>query len=137
LNEANDSGLAVLKGDEKSLGLSRFRSSFGFSLLLLSQFSGQKIDLIADRCIPVDQDQLLTIDAAAPAPGPIANLPQQFFRAHLDVHLSSGANQFAHTALMFLCHGLASKGGLSISHQSAFVNLPGAFGLQNHRMLLS
>ena len=75
-----------------------------FLLAPLAQLAGEKLDLIANRRIAVEQYDLLTFDPAAPAVRAVPRFTQQFLRAHEDIHFLGAGDQLLQSGfLAVLC----------------------------------
>jgi hypothetical protein len=81
--------------------------------VFLSQFSGEKLDLIRKRSVSVDEDHLAIFDAAAPAVSSITYFPQQFFHPHFDVSLPRCGDQFLELGLVLVLGSRHKVAGLS------------------------
>jgi len=66
------------------------RRGFGF---LLVQRGGEELDLLGERTVAVDDDQILSFEAAAAALGVIADFAEQLFGAHFDIMLLGRGHQ--------------------------------------------
>lgn len=62
------------------------RTDYNWQVVPFGQLAGEKFNLVADRRVAVDQDNILAIDTAAAAMDAIARFAQQFFLAHLNIH---------------------------------------------------
>jgi hypothetical protein len=70
------------------------------------QFVGEKFDLIAERNVAIDDDQLLPIDPAATAMGAIAGFAQQLFHAHVNIQLFGADNEILEAGFLTILRSL-------------------------------
>jgi len=61
-------------------------ADFNWKILRFGQLAGEKFDLVVHWGVAVDQNEILTVDAAAAAMDAITCFAQQFFLAHVKVH---------------------------------------------------
>jgi len=83
------------------------RKRFEFSFVDLT---GQKIDLFSQGRVPVQNDQLLILESAAAASGPIADLAQQLLFSDLDPGTFGLADELFQEGF-FLARSLAHGSG--------------------------
>lgn len=67
-----------------------------------SQFTCEKLDLITDPRIAVDQDNILAFDPAAAALGAVAGFPQELFRTHVNISAFCPENEFLKASFLFV-----------------------------------
>jgi len=68
----------------------------------LGQFACQKLDLIGDARITVEQYNILTFDPAAAALGAVAGFAQKLLGAHLNIALPGAEDEFLKTSFLFV-----------------------------------
>lgn len=79
-------------------------------ILRFGQLAGEKFDLVLHWGFPIDQNEILTIDAAAAAMDAITRFAQQFFLAYVNVHRVGPDDQILETSFLTifsLRHGFA------------------------------
>ncbi len=81
----------------------RFRLCLGSKA---GQFVGEKLDLIAERNIPVDDDQLLSFDPAAPAMGAVADFAQKLLHAHMNIQLFGADDEILEAGFLTILRSL-------------------------------
>lgn len=66
------------------------------------QFSGEKLDLIGEARVAIDQNDFLPPHPASAAAGSVPGLAQKFFRANLDIQAFRTEDEFLEARFLFV-----------------------------------